>query len=170
MDTFVDSSWYYLRYTDPHNDSAPFDRPVVDFWLPVNQYIGGIEHAILHLMYARFFTKVLNDLDLVGFREPFLRLFNQGMISRHGAKMSKSKGNVVAPDEIVERYGADTLRLYILYMGPADQDKEWQDEGVEGMHRFLARLCESRTRRRSWRPPPTPERRWPGRRTRRSRR
>ena len=140
MDTFVDSSWYYLRYTDPRNDQAPFDREIVDYWLPVNQYIGGIEHAILHLLYARFYTKVLNDLGMVGFREPFLRLFNQGMISRHGAKMSKSKGNVVAPDEIVERYGADTLRLYILYMGPAEHDKEWQDEGVEGMHRFLARL------------------------------
>ncbi|MGE5689499.1 MAG: leucine--tRNA ligase [Pseudomonadota bacterium] len=140
MDTFVDSSWYFLRYTDPHNDEAPFSRGVVDFWLPVNQYIGGIEHAILHLMYARFFTKVMNDLGMLGFREPFLRLFNQGMIYRHGAKMSKSKGNVVAPDEIVERYGADTLRLYVLYMGPADQDKEWQDEGVDGMHRFLGRL------------------------------
>ncbi|HSL64079.1 MAG TPA: leucine--tRNA ligase [Gaiellaceae bacterium] len=140
MDTFVDSSWYFLRYTDPHNDRAPFDRAIVDYWLPVNQYIGGIEHAILHLMYARFFTKVMNDLGMLGFREPFLRLFNQGMIYRHGAKMSKSKGNVVSPDEMLERYGADTLRLYVLYMGPAEQDKEWQDEGVEGMHRFLARL------------------------------
>jgi len=140
MDTFVDSSWYFLRYTDPHNDRAPFDRPIADYWLPVNQYIGGIEHAILHLMYARFFTKVMNDLGMVGFREPFLRLFNQGMIYRHGAKMSKSKGNIVAPDEAVARYGADTLRLYVLYMGPADQDKEWQDEGVEGMQRFLGRL------------------------------
>src|SRR4051812_20682600 len=140
MDTFVDSSWYFLRYTDAHNDAAPFDRDVVDYWLPVNQYIGGIEHAILHLMYARFFTKVMNDLGMVGFREPFLRLFNQGMIHRHGAKMSKSKGNVVAPDEMIARYGADTLRLYILYMGPAEQDKEWQDEGVDGMHRFLGRL------------------------------
>jgi leucyl-tRNA synthetase len=140
MDTFVDSSWYFLRYTDAQNDHAPFDREVVDYWLPVNQYIGGIEHAILHLMYARFFTKVMNDLGMVGFREPFLRLFNQGMIHRLGAKMSKSKGNVVAPDEMIERYGADTLRLYILYMGPAEHDKEWQDEGVDGMHRFLARL------------------------------
>ncbi|HSC91610.1 MAG TPA: leucine--tRNA ligase [Gaiellaceae bacterium] len=140
MDTFVDSSWYFLRYTDPHNDRAPFDREIVDYWLPVNQYIGGIEHAILHLMYARFFTKVMNDLGMLGFREPFLRLFNQGMIYRHGAKMSKSKGNVVAPDEIIGRYGADTLRLYVLYMGPAEQDKEWQDEGVEGMYRFLSRL------------------------------
>ena len=140
MDTFVDSSWYFLRYTDPHNDEAPFDREMVDYWLPVNQYIGGIEHAILHLMYARFFTKALNDLGFLGFREPFARLFNQGMIYRFGAKMSKSKGNVVAPDELVERYGADALRLYILFMGPADQDKEWQDTGVEGMWRFLRRL------------------------------
>jgi leucyl-tRNA synthetase len=140
MDTFVDSSWYYLRYTDPQNDEAPFDRGVVDFWLPVNQYIGGIEHAILHLLYARFFTKALYDLGLVGFQEPFARLFNQGMIYRNGAKMSKSKGNVVAPDELIERYGADALRVYILFMGPADQDKEWQDTGVDGAARFLQRL------------------------------
>ena len=172
MDTFVDSSWYFLRYTDPHNDEAPFDRGMVDYWLPVNQYIGGIEHAILHLMYARFFTKALNDLGIVGFREPFARLFNQGMIYRFGAKMSKSKGNVVAPDELIERYGADALRLYILFMGPADQDKEWQDTGVEGMHRFLRRLwrvvhevARARADRRR-----RPARRWRARRTRRSRR
>ena len=140
MDTFVDSSWYFLRYTDPLNDREPFDRGMVDYWLPVNQYIGGIEHAILHLMYARFFTKALNDLDLIGFREPFARLFNQGMIYRFGAKMSKSKGNVVSPDELVDRYGADALRLYILFMGPADQDKEWQETGVEGTSRFIHRL------------------------------
>jgi leucyl-tRNA synthetase len=140
MDTFVDSSWYFLRYTDPRNDEAPFDRAMVDHWLPVNQYIGGIEHAILHLMYARFFTKALNDLGLLGFREPFARLFNQGMIYRFGAKMSKSKGNVVAPDELIERFGADAVRLYILFMGPAEQDKEWQETGVEGMSRFLQRL------------------------------
>ncbi len=146
MDTFVDSSWYFLRYTDPHNDEAPFDRALVDYWLPVNQYIGGIEHAILHLMYARFFTKALHDLGLVGFREPFARLFNQGMIYRFGAKMSKSKGNVVSPDALVERYGADALRLYILFMGPADQDKEWQDTGVEGMWRFLAPALARRAR------------------------
>jgi leucyl-tRNA synthetase len=140
MDTFVDSSWYFLRYTDPHNDVAPFDRGMVDYWLPVNQYIGGIEHAILHLMYARFFTKALYDMGLLGFKEPFARLFNQGMIYRFGAKMSKSKGNVVSPDELLERFGADALRLYILFMGPADQDKEWQETGVEGTHRFLQRL------------------------------
>jgi leucyl-tRNA synthetase len=140
MDTFVDSSWYFMRYCDPHNDAAAFDPAVANYWLPVNQYIGGIEHAILHLLYARFFAKVMNDLDIVGFREPFARLFNQGMLSYHGAKMSKSKGNVVAPDDIVVRYGADALRLYILFMGPAEQDKEWQDAGVEGMSRFLGRL------------------------------
>jgi leucyl-tRNA synthetase len=140
MDTFVDSSWYFIRYCDPDNDSAAFDREIADYWLPVNQYIGGIEHAILHLMYARFFTKVMNDLELVGFREPFARLFNQGMIHYQGAKMSKSRGNVVPPDSIISRYGADTLRLYLLFMGPADQDKPWQDEGVEGMFRFLHRL------------------------------
>jgi len=140
MDTFVDSSWYFLRYTSPHDDARPFEREIVDYWLPVNQYIGGIEHAILHLMYARFFTKALYDIGLVGFREPFARLFNQGMIYRFGAKMSKSKGNVVPPDELIDRYGADALRLYILFMGPADQDKEWQDTGVEGMWRFLQRL------------------------------
>jgi leucyl-tRNA synthetase len=140
MDTFVDSSWYYLRYCDPHNDQAPFDRGMVDYWLPVNQYIGGIEHAILHLLYARFFTKVMYDLGIVGFQEPFARLFNQGMLYYRGAKMSKSKGNVVAPDEMVEHYGAEAVRLYVLFMGPAEADKEWQDAGIEGMFRFLSRL------------------------------
>ncbi len=140
MDTFVDSSWYYLRYADAHNDSAPFDRAIVDYWLPVRQYIGGIEHAILHLLYSRFFTKAMNDLGLLGFREPFLRLFTQGMITRHGAKMSKSKGNVVSPDDMVARYGADAMRVYILYMGPAEADKEWQDSGLEGAWRLLDRL------------------------------
>jgi leucyl-tRNA synthetase len=140
MDTFVDSSWYFLRYTDAHCETAPVRREIVDYWAPVNQYIGGIEHAILHLMYARFFTKVMNDLGLVGFREPFLRLFTQGMIYRFGAKMSKSKGNVVTPDELVDRLGADALRLYILFMGPADEDAEWQDTGIEGTSRFLQRL------------------------------
>jgi leucyl-tRNA synthetase len=140
MDTFVDSSWYFLRYCDPRNDAAPFDRAMVDYWLPVNQYIGGIEHAILHLLYARFFTKVMYDLGIVGFQEPFARLFNQGMLHYRGAKMSKSKGNVVAPDEMVERYGAEAVRLYVLYMGPAEDDKEWQDAGIEGMFRFLGRL------------------------------
>jgi leucyl-tRNA synthetase len=140
MDTFVDSSWYFLRYTAPHLSTAAFEREVVDYWLPVDQYIGGIEHAILHLLYARFFTKVLYDLDYVGFPEPFARLFTQGMIYKDGAKMSKSKGNVVAPDAIVERYGADTLRLYVLFMGPAADDAEWSDQGVEGQRRFLDRV------------------------------
>ncbi|MFN8186302.1 MAG: leucine--tRNA ligase [Gaiellales bacterium] len=140
MDTFVDSSWYFLRYADPRCDTVPVRREIVDYWAPVNQYIGGVEHAILHLMYARFFTKVMNDLGLVGFREPFLRLFTQGMIYRFGAKMSKSKGNVVAPDELIERFGADALRLYILFMGPADEDAEWQDTGIQGTSRFLNRL------------------------------
>ena len=134
MDTFVDSSWYFLRYTDPRNDAAPFDREIVDYWLPVNQYIGGIEHAILHLLYARFFTKVLNDLGLRRLPRAVRAALHPGDdLPRGGAKMSKSKGNVVAPDElIVERYGADAVRLYILFMGPADQDMEWQDTGVEG--------------------------------------
>ncbi|MBM3677637.1 MAG: leucine--tRNA ligase [Actinobacteria bacterium] len=140
MDTFVDSSWYFLRYADAANSGAPFDRAIVDYWLPVRQYIGGIEHAVLHLLYARFFTKVLYDLGLLGFREPFSRLFTQGMIYYLGAKMSKSKGNVVSPDDAVERYGADAMRLYILYMGPAEADKEWQDAGIDGTARLLDRL------------------------------
>jgi len=140
MDTFVDSSWYFLRYADPRNEEAPWSRAAVDHWLPVKQYIGGVEHAILHLLYARFFTKVLNDIGLLGIREPFARLFTQGMIYRHGAKMSKSKGNVVSPDEAVARYGADALRLYILYMGPAEADKEWQDEGIDGTVRLVDRI------------------------------
>ncbi len=140
MDTFVDSSWYFLRYADAHNDRAPFDRALVDYWLPVNQYIGGVEHAILHLLYARFFVKVMNDLGLVGFREPFARLFTQGMLYRDGAKMSKSKGNAISPDEYVERYGADAARMYLLFIGPVEQDAEWQDNGFEGIVRFLNRL------------------------------
>jgi leucyl-tRNA synthetase len=140
MDTFVDSSWYFIRYADPHNDAAPFDRRIADYWLPVNQYIGGVEHAILHLLYARFFTKVMNDLELLGFREPFARLFTQGMLHYHGAKMSKSKGNVIVPDEYIERYGADACRMYLLFIGPVEQDAEWQDAGFEGIVRFLHRL------------------------------
>ncbi len=140
MDTFVDSSWYYMRYCDARNDEAPWERSVLDGWMPVDQYIGGVEHAILHLMYARFFTKALADLDLVGFQEPFANLFTQGMITRGGAKMSKSRGNVISPRDYVERYGADAARCYILYLGPPDQDADWSDEGVGGIHRFLARL------------------------------
>ena len=132
MDTFVDSSWYFLRYCDPENDEAPFDREVVDYWLPVNQYIGGVEHAILHLLYARFFTKVMEEMGLVGFREPFARLFNQGMIHKDGAKMSKSKGNIVDPLDFADRYGADAVRTFTLFLGPADQDMEWHDSGRRG--------------------------------------
>jgi leucyl-tRNA synthetase len=140
MDTFVDSSWYFLRYCDPHNDRAPFDRAAIDEWLPVDQYIGGVEHAVMHLLYARYFVKVLNDLGLVGFREPFARLFNHGWVDMGGAKMSKSRGNVVSPDEIVAEHGADALRLYILFIGPADARVDWQDTGLGGMSRFLRRL------------------------------
>jgi leucyl-tRNA synthetase len=140
MDTFVDSSWYFMRYCDPHNDTAPFDRGIVDYWMPVDQYIGGIDHATGHLLYSRFFVKVLNDIGLVGFREPFARLFHQGWVRLGGSKMSKSRGNVAAPDQLADAHGADTLRLYILFMGPADQDMEWTEEGVEGIARFLRRL------------------------------
>jgi leucyl-tRNA synthetase len=140
MDTFVDSSWYFLRYCDPKNATAPFDRELVDYWLPIDQYIGGVEHAILHLLYSRFFVKVMNDIGLVGFREPFARLFTQGMLYYRGAKMSKSKGNVISPDDYIERHGADAVRLYLPFVGPVDQDAEWQDSGIEGMVRFLHRL------------------------------
>ncbi len=140
MDTFVDSSWYFLRYCDPHNDQAPWDRRLVDYWMPVDQYIGGIDHATGHLLYSRFFVKALNDFDLLGFREPFQRLFHQGWVRQGGTKMSKSKGNVIGPDELVDMYGADAVRTYILFMGPADQDMEWSEDGVEGISRFLRRL------------------------------
>ncbi len=140
MDTFVDSSWYFLRYCDPHNDHAPYDRAAVDEWMPMDEYIGGVEHAVMHLLYARYFIKVLNDLGLVGFREPFPRLFNHGWVDMGGAKMSKSKGNVVSPDDFVREFGADALRLYILFIGPADARVDWQATGLEGMARFLRRL------------------------------
>jgi len=140
MDTFVDSSWYFLRYCDANNDEAAWDPDVLAEWMPVDQYIGGVEHAILHLLYARFFVKALKDLGHLQADEPFARLFTQGMITKDGAKMSKSKGNVVSPQEIVERYGADTARAYILFIGPPDQDADWSDEGVEGVHRFLSRI------------------------------
>jgi leucyl-tRNA synthetase len=140
MDTFVDSSWYFLRYLDARNDGAPWDRGAADHWMPVDQYIGGVEHAILHLMYARFFTKALADLGQVGVQEPFANLFTQGMITRDGAKMSKSKGNTVSPGEYVERYGADTARTYVCFMGPPERGGDWSDEGVEGVNRFLSRL------------------------------
>jgi len=140
MDTFVDSAWYFLRYVDPHDETAPFRREHVDHWLPVTEYIGGIDHATGHLLYSRFFVKVLNELGLVGFREPFGRVFHQGWVQMGGSKMSKSKGNVAGPDALVAEHGADAVRLYILFMGPADQDMEWTDSGLEGMSRFVRRL------------------------------
>jgi leucyl-tRNA synthetase len=140
MDTFVDSSWYFLRYCDARNEDAAWDPAVLREWMPVDQYIGGVEHAILHLMYARFFTKALADLGHLDFQEPFQALFTQGMVTKDGSKMSKSKGNVVSPASIIERVGADTARCYILFVGPPDQDADWADEGVEGVHRFLSRL------------------------------
>ncbi|HEX3173140.1 MAG TPA: leucine--tRNA ligase [Solirubrobacterales bacterium] len=140
MDTFVDSSWYFIRYLDPRNAKAAWDPAAADHWLPVDQYIGGVEHAILHLMYARFFTKALADLGHLSVQEPFANLFTQGMITRDGAKMSKSKGNTVSPAEYVQRYGADTARTYICFMGPPERGGDWSDEGVEGVNRFLSRL------------------------------
>jgi leucyl-tRNA synthetase len=140
MDTFVDSSWYFLRYLDPRNSELPFARPVADYWMPVDQYIGGVEHAILHLMYARFFTKALADMDMLGAQEPFASLFTQGMITMGGAKMSSSKGNTVSAIDTVERYGADTARTYVCFLGPPDRGGDWVPEGVEGVHRFLVRL------------------------------
>jgi leucyl-tRNA synthetase len=140
MDTFVDSSWYFLRYCSPREEGGPVDVKEADFWMPVDQYIGGIEHAILHLLYARFFTRVMHDLGLVGVKEPFRRLLTQGMVVKSGAKMSKSKGNVVSPDEMVKTYGADTTRLFSLFAAPPEKDLEWNDEGVEGCFRFLSRV------------------------------
>jgi leucyl-tRNA synthetase len=140
MDTFVDSSWYFLRYVDPRNDETPFDRRLIDYWCPIDQYVGGIDHATGHLLYSRFFVRVMNELGLVGFREPFARLFHQGWVQMGGSKMSKSRGNVAGPDALVDEYGADAVRLYILFMGPADQDMEWTENGVEGIVRFVRRL------------------------------
>ena len=140
MDTFVDSSWYFLRYCDPDNDELPFARWLADFWAPVDQYIGGIDHATGHLLYSRFFVKVMNEMEMVGFGEPFQRLFHQGWVRQGGTKMSKSRGNVTAPDQLAEMYGADAVRLYILFVGPADQDMDWTEEGIEGVGRFLRRL------------------------------
>jgi leucyl-tRNA synthetase len=140
MDTFVDSGWYYLRYLSPKDSDKPFDSELVNRWLPVDQYIGGVEHAILHLLYSRFITKVLYDMGHVKFQEPFKNLFTQGMIIKDGAKMSKSKGNVVSPEDIIQKYGADTLRLYILFIGPPEKDAEWSDRAIIGSYRFLCRL------------------------------
>jgi leucyl-tRNA synthetase len=141
MDTFVDSSWYYLRYCDAHNDRAPWDRQILKYWMPVDQYIGGVEHAILHLMYSRFFVKALADMELLDVQEPFQALFTQGMIlGPDGHKMSKSRGNVISPTPIVDRLGADAARCYILFIGPPDQDAAWSDTSLEGVHKFLGRL------------------------------
>lgn len=140
MDTFICSSWYYMRYTDAQNTEKPFDKEKVDYWGPVDQYIGGIEHAILHLLYSRFFTKVLRDAGLTGFKEPFTNLLTQGMVIKDGSKMSKSKGNVVSPEEIISKYGADTARVFILFAAPVERDLEWSDQGVEGAYRFLNRV------------------------------
>ncbi len=140
MDTFTDSSWYYFRFTDAHNDHAPWARANADYWMPVDQYIGGIEHAILHLLYSRFWTKVFRDLGLTSADEPFRNLLTQGMVKLDGTTMSKSKGNVVAPEDMIARYGADALRAYILFMAPPEKDLDWSYEGLEGMYRFLGRV------------------------------
>jgi leucyl-tRNA synthetase len=143
MDTFVESSWYFLRFVSPWDDEEPFARDELAFWLGrrgVDQYIGGIEHAVLHLLYARFFTKVLRDLGYTELAEPFQKLLTQGMVTKDGAKMSKSKGNVVDPDYLIERYGADTARLFCLFASPPERDLDWNDQGVQGMSRFLHRL------------------------------
>ena len=140
MDTFVDSAWYFLRYCDPRNDSAPFERAAVDYWNPIDLYIGGVDHATMHMIYARFWVKVLNDLGLVGFREPFAQFYANGWVTLGNTKMSKRAGNAVGPDQFIERYGADACRLNILFLGPADQDMEWTEASVEAMTRFVRRL------------------------------
>ena len=140
MDTFVDSSWYFYRYTDAHNDKAPFDSAIASYWFPIDQYIGGVEHAILHLIYSRFWTKVMRDMGMVKNDEPIQRLFTQGMVIKDGAKMSKSLGNIVSPDDMVARYGADAARTYSLFAAPPDRDLDWQETGIEGVQRFLGRV------------------------------
>jgi leucyl-tRNA synthetase len=140
MDTFVDSSWYFLRYCDPQNDAAPFDSAVVDYWNPVDLYIGGVDHATVHMIYARFWIKVLNDMGMVGFREPFAAFFSNGWVTLGKSKMSKRAGNIVGPDDFLDRYGADACRLNILFLGPANEDMEWTETSVEAMNRFVRRL------------------------------
>src|SRR5271156_2094981 len=140
MDTFVDSSWYFYRYADARNNQAPFDKDKIAYWFPIDQYIGGVEHAILHLIYSRFWTKFMRDMGLVKNDEPAERLFTQGMVIKDGAKMSKSRGNVVSPDEMIARYGADATRMYALFAAPPDRDLDWQEAGIEGIQRFLARV------------------------------
>jgi leucyl-tRNA synthetase len=140
MDTFVDSSWYFYRYTSAQDATAPFARAAAAYWFPIDQYIGGVEHAILHLIYSRFWTRVMRDLGLITNAEPAERLFTQGMVIKNGAKMSKSKGNVVSPDEMIARYGADATRMYALFAAPPDRDLDWQEDGVAGVSRFLTRV------------------------------
>lgn len=142
MDTFVESSWYFTRYTDPRDDKAPFDMEALEYWLPVDQYIGGVEHAILHLLYSRFFTKALRDLGIYpkDLSEPFSRLLTQGMVLKEGAKMSKSKGNIVDPTAMINEYGADTVRLFCLFAAPPERDFDWSDTGIKGARRFLDRI------------------------------
>jgi leucyl-tRNA synthetase len=140
MDTFVDSSWYFYRYLSPRKSDGPIDVESVKYWFPIDLYVGGIEHAILHLVYSRFWTKMMRDLGLVDPDEPVVRLFPQGMVHKDGEVMSKSKGNTIAPDDVIKRYGADTLRLYILFAGPPELPMEWSESGIEGPHRFLLRV------------------------------
>jgi leucyl-tRNA synthetase len=140
MDTFVDSSWYFYRYTDPHNDRAPFDKAKAAYWFSIDQYIGGVEHAILHLIYSRFFCKVMRDLGLVDHGEPIKRLFSQGMVLKDGVKMSKSKGNLVGAIDMADKYGCDTGRVYTLFAAPPEKDLEWSEQGIEGSSRFLNRV------------------------------
>ena len=140
MDTFVDSSWYFIRYTDAHNDKVCFDKEEANYWMPVDQYVGGIEHACMHLIYSRFWHKVLRDMGLIKSDEPFLNLLTQGMVTLGGSAMSKSKGNIVSPDEIVSKYGADTARLFILFAAPPEKQLDWSSDGVEGCWRFINRV------------------------------
>ena len=146
MDTFVDSSWYFYRYCDPQNDLAPFDSGRIAYWFPIDQYIGGVEHAILHLIYSRFWTKVMRDIGVISNDEPVKRLFTQGMVIKDGAKMSKNKGNVVSADDMIERFGADTGRVFELFAAPPEKDLEWTDAGAEGCQRFLGRVYRFITR------------------------
>jgi len=146
MDTFIDSSWYFYRYCDPHNDRAPFDSAKIAYWFEIDQYIGGVEHAILHLIYSRFFTKVMRDLGLVENNEPARRLFTQGMVIAEGAKMSKSKGNVVGADALAEQFGADSARMFVLFAAPPEKELDWRQEGAEGIYRFLGRVYRFVTR------------------------
>jgi leucyl-tRNA synthetase len=146
MDTFIDSSWYFYRYCDPHNSSAPFDSKKIAYWFPIDQYIGGVEHAILHLIYSRFWTKVMRDLGLISNSEPAARMFTQGMVIKDGTKMSKSRGNVVSADEMIERFGADTGRLFELFAAPPEKEMDWTDAGANGSHAFLGRVYRFVTR------------------------